>query len=1436
MERDQNLLFGVFAVQLNKVTATQLMEAASAWASNSSKAIPERLLEASALSKTDHDLINHLVSEAIALHGNDAAKTLASFGGETQIHQTYRGSIVLTSDGQVSIPSKGSDSVADEPGDVSSIKGVFETPGRYINSIEHARGGMGRILLVHDDHLGRDIALKELLPHMGVVEPKPKGDKVTSTVLGDHPSPVRFSSHVIARFLQEARITGQLEHPSIVPVYELGHRKDGSLYYTMKLVRGRSLSKAIGDCPSLGERLALLPHFVDLCQAVAYAHSRKIIHRDIKPANVMVGKFGETVVLDWGLAKKRDKVDVHEGHFAETLHSMHLGDEAATAKTKYGQILGTPVYMPPEQARGDIDQVDELSDVYSLGVVLYEIITGKIPFDGKSLKDVLKQVIEGDFIPVMRYAKDAPPELVAITMMAMSAEKDGRYLDVKGLAEEVQRFQSGVLVRAHQYNVSDYTRFIWKRYKPFIATGAVALASLILISGAYTVQLSNSQSSEKEAVVVATRANEQLRQSIEDLTEARDDAVAAKDAEAEERIRAEQARERELEALKKAEETIEGMERASYRANLLRAQGDIGRGEATLAYERLMEAPSSQRNWEWGYLYAEMDESKATFHGHEEDVTGLAFSPDGKYIATWANIGVVKVWSASSGDEIYALGGDADHIYSARFSPDGSKIITALSDNISKVWDALTGEELFTLRGNADINTSAIFSRNGRRILTISRGGRFKVLDADTGNEISGSGNQVYQIVGIDLSGPEFRLLAVYEDGPAKILDTDAAGNVLELVGHTKLASASFNRGGTRVVTVSRAGTVKVWDAKSGKELSSIGGDGDTILRATLNPDGTRVVTVSEEGNVRVWNSDSGSVSVNVMLFSSGGVARYTRKGTHLITVAEGTISETNSSVSTAKLWNAETGAEEFSLNNNFDHFASISPDDSMIIIPSPQSSLFKVWDTSSGSDLFTLRGHADFGNQGYFSPDGAAVATTTIGPTVKIWNSSRGTGLIAPPSDTHEVLAVNVSPHRTQIAISNLDKTIEIYDVDSGGMTLTLAGHTANVTCAAFSTDGARLVTGSDDKLAKVWDVRTGEELITLSGHSDGVYAVSFSRDGTLVITGSKDLSARVWDAKTGKQLLRLFNDNSPDSVAFSPDGSQIVTAPGSPVQGDAAQIWDAQSGAKLFALEGHKSWVPHADFAPDGTRIVTSSIDGTSKIWDAKTGAELLTLSGHSRNVSSASFSPDGRRVVSASPDKTTKLWDANTGDELITLSGHDAGVKRATFTSDGATIVTVFFDNSVQLWKAPPWNDEAWREHTSREELIGLALRHPPAVSRVQIPLLLSSGTHVESLETVSEAWRAHSRSSEPSGIQEIEGQGILFEIKDFLVGLEFEEAREGDLVRRINGQRVNSLVEAAGILEKFADKLRNEPRQRHELDFDVVNRYEHKSYILEFEALK
>jgi serine/threonine protein kinase len=262
----------------------------------------------------------------------------------------------------------------------------------------------------------------------------------------------------------------------------------------MKLVRGRTLSAAIGNAGSLRERLALLPHFVDLCQAIAYAHSRSVIHRDIKPANVMIGEFGETVVIDWGLAKIRGQEDVHEGPMEETVLALQAGENVE--RTTYGQVIGMPAYMSPEQARGLQDQIDERADIYSLGAVLYEILTGKRPYVGDSRRDVIRMVTEGDLPPIEDQVEGVPPELIAICYRAMHADPDRRYDGAKTLADETLRFQSGSIVEAYDYTRLDVAARFVSRYKSILITSAAAMVMLLGFSIYYVAQIAQSRDEE----------------------------------------------------------------------------------------------------------------------------------------------------------------------------------------------------------------------------------------------------------------------------------------------------------------------------------------------------------------------------------------------------------------------------------------------------------------------------------------------------------------------------------------------------------------------------------------------------------------------------------------------------------------------------------------------------------------------------------------------------------------------------------------------------------------------------------------------------------------------------------------------------------------------------------------------------------------------------
>jgi tetratricopeptide (TPR) repeat protein len=326
---------------------------------------------------------------------------------------------------------------------------VTVDPRHYIIDREIARGGMGRIMVGRDRRVGRPVAIKELLSH---------------------------SDDLRARFEREARITARLQHPAIVNLLEAGAWPGGEPFYVMKLVTGESLDKAIARSTTHESRMALLPNVLATVDALAYAHNMRIIHRDLKPANVLVGEFGETVVIDWGLAK--DLADVASADVAIGPYRGNSGDIAATVE---GAVIGTPGYMPPEQAKGEA--VDERADVYSLGAMLYHVLAGEPPYRGRTVEAILVAVVAGPPEPLEQRVPSVPPDLAAIVAKAMAYKPADRYANAKEMADDLKKFQTGQLVGAHRYSTWQLLRRWVRRHRTAVAVGAVA-ATLLAVFGA----------------------------------------------------------------------------------------------------------------------------------------------------------------------------------------------------------------------------------------------------------------------------------------------------------------------------------------------------------------------------------------------------------------------------------------------------------------------------------------------------------------------------------------------------------------------------------------------------------------------------------------------------------------------------------------------------------------------------------------------------------------------------------------------------------------------------------------------------------------------------------------------------------------------------------------------------------------------------------------
>jgi PAS domain S-box-containing protein len=416
MYTDRNLLFAVLALQADLIDSREFVEACSLWTSRKNVPIAELLIERGWIQPADRVHVDYLLERKLQKHGGNTRASLASVSNDV------KRSLAALEDTDIQC------SLADIPEADASESGatidhVSDAQQRYTLACLHATGGIGRIWEARDNQLGRNVALKELRP-----------ERAGNAVLWE-------------RFLREAQITGQLEHPGIVPVYELSRRPDdGHPFYTMRLIKGRTLTEAARDYQQERHHghaaplkfLALLNAFVSVCNTVAYAHSRGVIHRDLKGHNVVLGDFGEVVILDWGLAKLMGRAEDEPEVPAVAFKTSESSEANLTVQ---GQTLGTPSYMAPEQAAGRVDLIDCRTDVYGLGAILYEILTGQPPFAGPEIRDVLRRVQEEPPIPPGQLNPEAPPALEVVCLHALAKKPSDRFASASELAQQVQQWQ-----------------------------------------------------------------------------------------------------------------------------------------------------------------------------------------------------------------------------------------------------------------------------------------------------------------------------------------------------------------------------------------------------------------------------------------------------------------------------------------------------------------------------------------------------------------------------------------------------------------------------------------------------------------------------------------------------------------------------------------------------------------------------------------------------------------------------------------------------------------------------------------------------------------------------------------------------------------------------------------------------------------------------------
>ena len=506
---DRNLLFGLLALQNGMIDQSALVAAFHAWTRDKKRTIAEILLAQGVIDTNDRTVLESLVTNHLKRHGDDVEKSLAAVAapravvsglvamGDEEVNATIGH---VGSSAHPTVPNVAVDS------DATASMGKATGEGQRFRVLRpHARGGLGAVFVALDAELNREVALKQILDH--------HADDPTSRT----------------RFVLEAEITGGLEHPGIVPVYGLGSDGGGRPYYAMRFIRGDSLKDAIAafhtdpkmkDDPgrrSLALR-KLLRRFVDVCNAIEYAHTRGVIHRDIKPANIIVGKYGETLVVDWGLAKAMGKAEPGTGE-----RTFVPSSASGSAETLPGSALGTPAYMSPDQAAGDVDRLGPRSDVYSLGATLYCLLTGRPPQEGNDVGELLRRVQRGEYPKPRQLDASIDPALEAVCLKAMATDQDGRYASSRALADDVERWMADEPVTAWREPLSRRARRWARRNRTVVAAVAVALCMGLVGLGA--------------VAAVQTQARNDLDTKNQELAKANNDMEAQrKRAEAREKL------------------------------------------------------------------------------------------------------------------------------------------------------------------------------------------------------------------------------------------------------------------------------------------------------------------------------------------------------------------------------------------------------------------------------------------------------------------------------------------------------------------------------------------------------------------------------------------------------------------------------------------------------------------------------------------------------------------------------------------------------------------------------------------------------------------------------------------------------------------------------------------------------------------------------------
>ncbi len=1023
---------------------------------------------------------------------------------------------------------------------------------------EIARGGMGIVHKARQVSLDRIVAVKMLL--FGA----------------------RSSHETVQRFRVEASAAASLQHPHIVAIYEVGFA-DGQHFFAMEYVAGRSLAAIVKDGPLPVKRAAT--YLKTIAGAIHYAHEQGILHRDLKPSNVLIDPFDQPKVTDFGLAKRL---------------------ETEIELTLSGQLLGSPNYMPPEQAAAKRGAVGKRSDVYSLGAILYHLLTGRPPFVAPTVAETLHEVLNTEPVSPRVLNPGVPPDLETICLKCLEKEPAKRYQTAADLAEELNHFLRDEPIEARPVTRTERA-WRWCRSKPALAASFLSILLLLL-----TVSIGSS--------IAAIR----------------------------------------IAAANKAQE------REAYYANIRLSDMNVREGNTDRALDLLLQCPAEYRNWEWGRLIHQCHQAILTIPAHtnnptlyaayESHVNWLTFTAHGSRMISQGTDGTIKVWNANDGDPrpLFSFGGGTNWVTSHGRDRDDRRLAVGCTNGIARVFDTQTWLELPAVTHGTNPVRWASLSADGHKLVTGGDDGVAQIWNVDSGERLRRFAFTGQQLRVVHFTPEDDKLVTKQAN---TVVTWDAASGAelsriepkersllpgvarspSEGESPSQIIASSENWAGTLLVTFDADSHAKLWRADgTSAELGVVKGEQLGQLRwAVFSENDQLICTGGQFGFARVWDVRTGRevFSIPDRVYR----AQFSRDGTRLVTVGSDKV---------ARIWDVKEGREYLTLHGHASivDFATFSPD-GRLAATAGLNGVVKTWSATTGREV--LRNDSWVWGLCY-SSDGRRVASASWGLDMRVWDSESGEELLRFRPDIEGTFAAQVTPDDRLIATGGAEGIARLWDSVAGRLIREFKGHTQSIITVSISPDGKRLATDSRDTTARIWDVETGRAVHVFKGGSNTwIRAALFSPDGSKLITARSDEIGNVWDTTTGQLLFNLDSSGSPiGTLGFTPDGKRIFSTG---AQSD-LRIWDATTGKLLdtWPLRSPSAW--NVDFLVDDTRLLTSIAENSgygldvpkAQVWDVPHGREVFNLRGHTEPVWNTYFLPGGRRILTSSADKTTRQWE--------------------------------------------------------------------------------------------------------------------------------------------------------------------------------------------------